>query len=52
MSASATPEFNRDADFEAAVDVLINRHGLEAAENRLLLALSVVRQRKAEEGPR
>lgn len=48
MSASAAREYNQDHDFEAAVDALIERHGLDGAENRLLLALSVVRQRKAQ----
>lgn len=52
MSASAVREYNQDYDFEAAVDALIERHGFDGAENRLLLALSVVRQRKAEEAKR
>lgn len=49
MSASAAREYNQDHDFEASVDALIDRHGFDGAENRLLLALSVVRQRKARE---
>lgn len=40
---------NTEPAFDAAVDLLCDRHGLEAAERRLLAALSAVRRRKAEE---
>lgn len=48
MGADAKRGFNQDPDFEAAVDLLIEKYGLEDAENRLLAALSAVRRRKAE----
>lgn len=39
---------NSDLEFQNAVDVLIERHGYDAAENRLLAALSEVRKRRAQ----
>lgn len=40
--------YNKDAEFQDAVDLLVDRHGLEGAERRLLGALSAVRKRMAE----
>lgn len=41
-----------EQDADDAVDLLIDRYGIEGAENRLLYCLSQVRRRKAEEARR
>lgn len=43
-------EFNQDEEFQDAIDLLIERYGLEAAERRVCGALGEIRRRMAEEG--
>lgn len=45
---SAVERANADAEFQDAVDILIERYGPEDAEMRLLAALGEVRKRKVE----
>lgn len=44
---SQAAKANSDPEFQDAVDALIQRHGYDAAESRLLAALSEVRKRRA-----
>ena len=46
LSVDARHPATADPDFHDSVELLIERHGLEAAEDRLLAALSAVRYRK------
>lgn len=49
MSVDAARPGNREPEFQNSVDLLIEQHGLEGAEDRLLAALSAVRYRKYQE---
>lgn len=40
---------NQDGDFQASVDLLVDRHGYDGAERRLLAALGQVRKRRFED---
>lgn len=49
MKADVGHPINRDPDFHDSVELLIERYGLEDAEDRLLAALSAVRYRQYQE---
>ena len=49
MSVDAAHPASRSPELEDAVELLVERYGLDAAENRLLAALSAVRYRQYQE---